>query len=172
MNTEVTGDYYAKVIERLRSSGFKMTAAFRFKDQDFTHIAKKTAFQSERGGFVGTFFVFAELEDMDLTTLKNYSRACFSYACRRCRIPLVPGFGRAIECYSVALTHSVDAAVGEAVRTTEPPKHWAAAEIPVVCDLAAGQLYYLERTPYWGSLYWDDCRDTIMNMLDPKAREP
>ena len=169
MNTEATGEYYARVIERLRSSGFKVTAAVRFRDQIFTYVAMRTAFQSGKGGFVGTFFVFAELEDMDLTTLRNYSRACFGYALRRCRIPLPPGFGRAVECYSVALTAKVDGALAESVRNTEPPKHWAAAEIPVICDLETRQLYYFERTPFWRSLYWDDNRKAIVKMLNTKA---
>lgn len=166
-NTQVAGDYYSKVVKRLQSSSFKISADVRFRDQSFTYVAKKTAFRSERGGFVGTFFVFAELEDLDLTTLRHYSRKGFGYACRRCRIPLPPGFGRCIECYSVALTRGVAGAVAETMRTTEPPRHWAAAEIPVICDLGTRQLCYFEGTPLWRSLYWDDNRETIMKMLNP-----
>jgi hypothetical protein len=172
LNADATAEYYSKVSERLQSSGFEMDAAVRFRDQLFSYVASKTAFLSEKGGLAGTFFVFAEFGDLDLAALRKYSKACFRYSCRRCRIPLLPGFGRAVECYSVALTGEVDRAVGESVRCTEPPRHWAAAEIPVICDLTTGDLYYLERTPYWGRLYWDGRRETVVKMLSPGAQQP
>ena len=46
-----------------------------------------------------------------------------------------------------------------------PPKHWASNEIPVVFDLADGNLCYLEKTPVWGAAYFAGFRREIENNL-------
>ena len=163
--------YYRNVLDRLRSSGFKTTTAVQHRRYTFAHVAKRTAFEAWKYGFVETFFVLAEFDSLDHDTMRNYSKACWSYALRRTRVPLPRGFGHSMECFSVATTCGLDDAVGQMVRNTEPPRHWAAAEIPVIVDLETGQLYYLERTPDWGSLYWDGRRETIVKYLSPRQEE-
>ena len=136
MNAEVIEEFYSRSLERLRSSGFKTTEGVKYRGQTFTCVAKRTAFEGQKYGFVETFFLFAEFDDIDVGALGSYCRTCFAYALRKSRIPLPRGLFHSVECYCVALAYGIDSVVGEAVRGNEPPRHWAAAEIPVICDLA------------------------------------
>ena len=169
-NREVTMEYYQKVLERLRSSGFRIVADVQYRGQTFAYVARKTTFEIEKLGFAETFFVFAEFDGVDLTALSNYSKACFAYTLSKRRIPLPRGLLRMVFCYSVVLTHHADADVVEAVKNAEPPKHFSAFEFPVICDLASGQLYYSGKTPNWGSWYWDYFRNISVEMLSPKKQ--
>jgi len=168
---KITEEYKLEVVERLRTLGFSIKADVRYRGQSFALVAKRTTFEIERFGFVETFFVLAGINIRDATTLKEYSKKCFAYASRSSRMPLPRGLFRSTVCYSVAICYGADAAVANAVKNTEPPRHYSATEIPVICDLEAGQLYYLERTPDWGSVYWDGIRDNIVKVLSPKEAE-
>lgn len=164
---EIPGEYLLEVAERLRSSGFTVAYNVRYKNQTFAQVAKRTAFEYEKGGFTETFFLFTEFHTIDLTALRDYSKICFAYAKRKSRVPLPRGFFHTVVCYSVALSHGVDSATADAVRNMDPPLHWAACEFPVICDLDTRRLYYFEKTPAWGSMYWDHFRNTVVSLLSP-----
>ena len=164
---EATRDYCLKVVQRLWQLGFSVRANVQYRNQTFTHVAKRTAFEIEKFGFTRTFFILSEFDRLDVVTLRSYSKTCFKYALRRGRIPLPWGLCHNTFCYSVALAYGVDSAVAHAVRNVAPPRHWRAAEILVIYDLATKQLYYLEKTPLWGALYWDHFRNNIVEVLSP-----
>jgi len=172
-NREAAIEYYQQVIERFRSSGFRIAADVQYKGQTFAYIAKKTTFEAEKYGFAETFFVFSEFDCVDLAALRNYSGTCFAYALRNRRIPLPRGLLRSTWCYPVVLVYGADTDVVQAVKNAEPLKHWGAYEFPVICDLASGQLHYSERSPWtsWaGYIHWDYLRDTAVEVLSPKKQ--
>jgi hypothetical protein len=79
--------------------------------------------------------------------------------------PLPNGFFMSVFCYAVAITERIDPGLADWVRNTAPPKHWASNEIPIVFDLADGNLCYFEKTPLWGAAYYAGIRREIENNL-------
>jgi hypothetical protein len=61
----------------------------------------------------------------------------------------------------------MDARAVEVIKAENPPKHWASAEIPVVFNLRSKELYFFEKTPLWGSAYYDGFRKMIKRLLAP-----
>jgi len=169
---EVTRKYCLKVVERLRRLGFTVTENVRFRGQTFAYVAERTVSATQRIGIDKAVFIIAEFNNVDAATLREYSKTCYAYASSGGKVPRPLEFYKDIECYSVMLAYGVDGAVGHTVRNTEPPKHWTGSEIPVICDLATGQIHYLELTPMRRGLYWDYFRDAVQKVLgadEPKA---
>jgi hypothetical protein len=67
--------------------------------------------------------------------------------------------------YAVAMVDGLDAATTDAVKTHAPPRHWAAAEVPVVYDRGSGKLCFFEKTPMWGAAYYRGFRKEIAKFL-------
>lgn len=163
---EVT-EYLSTVTERLKADGFKITENITYRNQLFRCVAKRTRFQAEFFGFVEYFFIFAELPSLNRASLKEFSSKCFKYAKRYRSIPLPCGLFEGVNCFPVAIVDSVDSTTAEGIRSQDPPKHWASTEMLVVYDISAKQLHYSQRTPAWGSFYWDHFRKIIVTMLSP-----
>jgi hypothetical protein len=163
---EVT-DYLSIVKQRLQADGFKITENVTYKNQTFICVAKRTRWQLEHGGFAEFFFVFAEFPHINKESLQEFSARAFNYSKKFRSIPLPRGLFEGVNCFPVAIVYNVDQVVSETVCSEVPPKHWAAFEMPVIYDLKYKRLYYLEKTPYWGSLYWDHFREMIVTMLSP-----
>jgi hypothetical protein len=164
---EKATDYLSTVTPRLIANGFKITEDIVYKGQPFKYAAKRTKFQFEFSSFVQSFFIFAEFSDIDRTSFKEFTSKSFSYSKSFRRIPVPFVLYGLVICFPVAIVENVDTAVAKAFRSEGPPKHWTAFEMPVICDLRAKQLYYPERTPSWGSLYWDLLRKTARTVLSP-----
>jgi hypothetical protein len=63
------------------------------------------------------------------------------------------------------VTPKIDAGTREALRHQEPPRHWAALEMPVVFESNTRELSYFEETPKWGALYWEIEREKLRSLL-------
>jgi len=160
-------NYMSTATQRLKADGFKITENVTYKNQTFRCVAKRTRWQLEYGGFAEFFFIFVEFSDISRNSLWEFSAEALDYAKKFRSIPLPRGLFESVICFPVAIVYNIDSAVAEAARSEAPPKHWAAHEMPVICDLKAKRLYYLEKTPYWGSLYWDRFREIVRTVLSP-----
>jgi hypothetical protein len=162
-----TNDYLTKVIQRLRNEGFDCRENVTYSGQIFKYVAKRTRFELTKFGFSETFFVFAEFPLLDTSSLRKFSTKCYEYAKKTKSIPLPCGLFEYVLCFSVAITGGIDMVLAEAVRNETPTKHNASAEIPVVYDLKSNTLYYIEKTPLWGAVYYAGFRKTIQKLLAP-----
>jgi len=162
-NDKVAG-YFAIVLERLHNDGFKISDQTIYKNQTFDYIARRTRYQAEYCGFADFFFIFADFTALDTPALRQYSAKCFDYAMKSKKIPL---WFEIVLCFPVAIVNKLDSPTVEDIRNNLHPRHCGALEMPVICDIKSQQLYYFEKTPYWGSLYWDHFREIIINMLSP-----
>jgi len=164
---EKTTDYLSTVAPRLIADGFKISDHIAYKDQSFRCVAQRTKFQFEFWGFVQSFFIFAEYSAIDRTSLKDFTLKSSSYSKRFRRIPVPLVLYGLVVCFPVAIVENLDLAVAEAFRSENPPRYWTAFEMPVICDLKTKRLYYPEKTPIWGSLYWDLLRKMARDVLSP-----
>ena len=163
--------YLTEVIKRLESEGFSVNPNTVYKNQVFQYTANKTNFELGMYGFIDTFFSFATFLSIDSETLKEYSSQSFEYARKASRPPLPRGLFKSIICFPVVVVNSLEEKVSEDLLTKNPPKHWAAFEMPVVYSTSTKILHYCETTPTWGKWYYDQLRAMILAMLSPADTE-
>ena len=158
----------SRVKQRLEADGFNIIDNVTYRSQTFKRVAKRTRFQLEYFGFAAIYLIFAEFFSLDRASLRNFSAKCLRYARKSRIIPFLPCIPfHSVICFPVAIVDSIDAATAEAVRNARPPQHFVDHEILVICDLTARRLYYSEKTPYWGTMFYDHFREIIRNTLSP-----
>lgn len=166
-NQDPVQGYLSKITRHLAEQGFHFSRDTKFKSQTFELVARRTRFEIEKGGFAATSYLFASLSNSDIEKLREFSAICFQYALRYGGIRPPRGIFYSICCFSVAIVDSIGTDTGESIRRKAPPKHWSASEMPVVYSLEQEDLYFCEITPRWGSLYYDQMRSDIKQMLSP-----
>lgn len=160
-------EYVATVKERLEFDGFNCQESVAYQDYTLRCVAKKTRFELTKFGYSETFFCFAEIPSPTINNLQKFSSDCFKYAKEFRSIPLPCGLFESVWCFSVAIVDGIEMPVSLALRNEAPPKHWAAAEIPVVYDLSSNSLCYFQKTPVWGAAYYSGFRKMIELFLAP-----
>lgn len=155
-----------KAIQKLSSDGFVVTQNITCNHRTFIAVAHRTRFELTKIGFAETFFIFEEFDSPTEDSIRSFSSDAFEFAKRSKSISLPCGLGESVFCFPVAVARSVEDLVAHSVRTEAPPKHWAAAEIPVIIDKTKHRLYYFEKTPLWGAAYWSGWRSQIERYLE------
>jgi hypothetical protein len=150
---------------RLASAGFVLHDDVSFEGRTFQLVGRRTRFELTKFGFSESFFVFGEFDRLTNEDLRQFSAAAFRFAKERRLIPLPCGLFEGVLCYAVAISKAVDQQTLTSVRFETPPKHWAAFEMPIVYDETEGRLYYFERTPFWGCVYYRGFRKKIHQLL-------
>lgn len=159
--------YLSTVVPRLARWGFSLRENVSYRNSLFRYVARKTAWDSSKGGFLETFFVFMYMQSIDTADLRRFSSKCYKYSMKARRIPLPCGLFEGVWCFPVAIVDSLSKEVSQQIRTKDAPKHWASNEFPVVYDLRSRRLHYLETTPAWGSLYYSELRTIADAFLYP-----
>jgi hypothetical protein len=162
-----TAEYLSSVTSRLEGDGFRLQFDFAWRTYELRCVAFKRRWAIEYLGSAGISFLFADLQGLDMNALRRFSMACFAYAKRLRRIPLPYGFGEMVVCIPVALVGGVDISLAHSVRDGNPLKHWGNFLIPVVVDVAAGELYYSQTSPMRGKIYLDLFKQMLREALAP-----
>jgi hypothetical protein len=153
------------VRRRLLSADFVVSDDLSFGGTTFKMVARRSRFELTKFGFSETFFVFAEFDSLNTLALRTFSSKAFHCAKEIRKIGLPCGLFEGVFCYAVAIARLVDYATVNALQNECPPKHWAAAEIPVVYDLIGKKPYKFEKTPIWGAAYYKGFRTMIEQFL-------
>jgi len=164
-NPATTNGWLQKTLRNLAREGFVITENVSHSGATMRALARRTRFELTKFGFSETFFVFRKFESVNAEALRRFSSDAFDLAKQSKTIPLPCGLFESVWCFAVAITDRADRAVTESVRNDAPTKHWAAAEIPVVFNQTDGHLYYFEKTPLWGALYYAGFRSQIKRYL-------
>lgn len=141
---------------KLKAQGYSLSAPANFQQ-----VAQRTRFELTKCGFSETFFVFKEFDALDVAGLRRFSKQALEYALSAKKIPLPCGLFESVWCFAVAVVGQLDAETARELREVAPPKHWAAAEIPVAYQSQSQSLVYFEKTPIWGSAYYAGFRSQI-----------
>lgn len=157
--------WLAAASRRLEADGFRITRDSSDANRQFTMVAHRSRFELTKFGNVETFFVFGSLERADQETVRKFGADAFACALRMKQFPLPRGLFEAVFCFPVCLTENLDEATIQHVRNETPPRHWSAAEIPVIYVRSTGQLVYYEKTAAWGAAYFAGFRKQIMKYL-------
>jgi hypothetical protein len=151
--------------ERLRADGFEIREDVDYEGERFRLVAHRSRFEFSKFGNSEYFFVFAEIHPLTEAELQGFQAEAFDYAMANKKSNRPCGWFEAVWCFPVAMTSGLDEGLARLVGEQAPPKHWAAAEVPVVYDGAAGTLTYFRKTPIWGSAYWRGFRKLIRRYL-------
>lgn len=166
MNDSASGKSWAETVSRrLSSDGFSISREVEFSGQRFCLVAHRCQFEITKFGMAETFFVFGDLPTCDRDSVRMFSSVAFQFAKKSRSIPLPCGLFESVYCFPVCMVQGLDESTGESVRHEPPPKHWAAAEVPVVHDRRDSKLYFFEDTPLWGAAYYEGFRKQIRKYL-------
>ena len=153
------------VSQSLAANAFRPMAPELYQPQGYLYAAHRSRFEVSKFGMAETFFTFAEIPNVQSGVLQSYSSLSFQFANNNKSTPLPNGFFVAIFCFAVAITEGLDPHLALSICDTAPTKHWSAFEIPIVFDLATGDLCYFQKTPVWGAAYYAGFRREIeMNL--------
>ncbi|MCC5638252.1 hypothetical protein LC593_20920 [Nostoc sp. CHAB 5844] len=144
-------------------------------------VARKTNFDMSIG-FVPTrgeaFFIFAELEQVNIDSLREISHKCLNYAKSKANTSTVGGVVYNFKfptnlCFTVALVDELNENTRRDIQTINPLKHSVDSlwyEIPIVYELNNKQLYFYEKPFDWtdyftGEVAWKPIRKIIQAAL-------
>ena len=119
-------------------------------------------------GKVNTFcFIKYADEIYDFRKLELFSSECFNYAMKiRKGNPL--GFGGMLVVYPCLIVDCVSKDLADFIKKYVN-KHFAASEFPSLLDISTGDIYFNQRTPIWGALYYEGFRKESRNLFSPKS---
>jgi hypothetical protein len=157
-------DWLRRSLKILSHEGFVISE--NVADCDIpTAMARRSRFEFLKFGIAETFFVFRRFDSINVDALQDFSSEAFHLAKQSKTCPLPCGLFESVWCFAVAVTDHIDSVVAESVRKEVPPRHWAAAEIPVIFNQSEGRLYFFEKTPIWGAAYYAGFRSEIQRCL-------
>jgi hypothetical protein len=157
-------DYINKVIERITKDGFEIIDA-TILDQD---VKIGTSSKFKLTWFATKLYIFVIMKYKDRITrdyIKQFSKMSLDYAIDH-KVGLPRGLQAGMVAFSLLYSEKVDE---EAIKWVQKPpsKHFAAMEFPVIFDLNDNEIYYLEKTPAWGAIYYGFFREFTLKNLKP-----
>lgn len=91
--------------------------------------------------------------------ISHYSNACIAHALSIYK-GLPRGFQNGVASFNVMVSEKVDSEAA-AFAKSRPKKHFAAMQMSVVYDLSNNEIFYYEKTPLWGAIYYKHFREYI-----------
>jgi hypothetical protein len=153
-------------MQKLSRDGFEISRDIPSDKYTFKVIACRN--KSKIFGLGDAFFIFAEFDILDIDELRKFSAYAFNAAQsmkfaqvelgEKLRNDLIVGF-------PVAIVRNVEKSTIDAIRIQTPPRHLGAFEIPILFDEGQQQLYYFEKTPFWGFVFFFGFRALIRKYL-------
>ncbi len=167
MAQEKVNKYYDLLSQWMTYFGFDSVTVHA--DAGIDRVFKRSRFEATKFGNVDVYCCVEFFEKIDAESFKTFSSRMFDLAMKHRKGNPV-GLGAMLIVYPLIITENIPEEVYlETKRYC--PKHFAANEFPCVFDLAAGNLYYYEQTPVWGSAYYSGIRRDAYNFFSPKAWE-
>ncbi len=160
-----SNSWLQQVSQRLAANGYNQMSPQIYQAQNFKFAAHRSRFEITKFGIAENFFTFAEIPNLNVGVLQQFSAASFAFAKANKTSSLPDGFFTATFCFAVVITANVPAEFAQYIFATAPTKHWSAFEIAAVFDLANGGLYYFTGTPLWGAAYYNGFRKEIQANL-------
>lgn len=105
------------------------------------------------------FTFISKADTISGEAIKTYSAGCIDYALKKYK-GLPRGVQNGVGSYSVMVSDNVDESA-IVFATSRPKKHFSAFEMPVIVDLKNQRLYYYNKTPLWGAVYYKHFREYI-----------
>ena len=105
------------------------------------------------------FAIIGVSNDITKDTIENFSKNCIDYAIKN-KKGLPRGLQSGVVSFVLLISLNVDDDAKKFAQE-RPEKHFAAFEMPIVFDLKKNELYYYNKTPTLGSIYYKTFRNFI-----------
>ena len=151
--------YFKSVNDRLIINGFQL-GSDKIGDFD-VEIGKKKEFRLK---WIATqlniFVIMSSVNRIPKDTIQWFSKTSLDYALTH-KKGLPRGFQSGIVCFALLVCKNVDEDAMKWVQRI-PKRRFAAIEMPVISDLSNNQIYYCQKTPIAGGIYFKFFRELIL----------
>jgi len=150
--------------KRLLKDGFDIKQD-RILDMDVTIATKKIFKLTWFATQLNIFVCMSNVDYISSDLIKNFSSAALDYGIIF-KEGLPRGLQSGVVSFSVLASLSIDE---DAIKwiNKKPKKHFAAFEFPVLYDLNNHEIYYYEKTPMWGAIYYGFFREFTLKNFKP-----
>jgi len=148
-------DYISRVYQRFSSCGNVLVGRFyatQFYEEKFK--VKWLATKLKMFSYVSYLPVINEQDIIE------FSDACIADALQKYQ-GLPRGFQNGVGSFCVLASEYIDPRAIAYVQQ-RPKKHYAAFEMPIIYDLTRNMLFYYDKTPMWGAIYYKFFREYIV----------
>ena len=156
--------YFNKTYAKFKQDGFTLQ-----EDKiDSFNVTVATKSQFKVSWFASQLNFFAIIgvsKHITKETIENYSKNCIDYA-KKNNKGLPRGLQSGVVSFALLVSSNVDEEAKKFAQK-RPKKHFAAFEMPVIFDLKENKLYYYDKTPFWGSIYYESFRNFIETYFKP-----
>jgi len=154
--------YLKTVYEKLRQDGFELTKD-KINEFDVVVATKKQFKLSWFATQMNIFAIMGVANNVSKSVIGNFSKISLDYAIKKKK-----GLPRGLQAGVVSFALLVSLNVNEDAKQwvqQRPKKHFAAFEMPVIFDLRINELYYYDKTPIFGAIYYKSFRSFIEKYL-------
>jgi len=153
-----TNAYFETVYKKFKQDDFEL-AQDEIDGFNVTVATKKQFRLSWLATQMNIFAVMGTSKAISKDVIEKFSKLSLDYAIKNNR-GLPRGLQSGVASFALLVSSNVDEEAKKFVQQ-RPKKHFAAAEMPIVYDLREDTLYYYEKTPIWGMIYYKGFRDFV-----------
>ncbi|MBM4158947.1 MAG: hypothetical protein FJ216_09255 [Ignavibacteria bacterium] len=106
-------------------------------------------------------------EPLDFAKITGFSSKLFNDS-MRARTGGFIGLGNALVVYPLIVTNGISNQAADFIKNY-CTKHYASFEFPCILDLDTYYLYFYDKTPVWGALYYGGFRTEVMQLFSPHS---
>jgi hypothetical protein len=106
------------------------------------------------------FAIIGVSKNITKESIENFSKNCINYS-KRNNKGLPRGLQSGLVSFALFVSSNVDENTKKFTQERPPPKHFAAFEMPVIFDLKENKIYYYDKTPDLGFIYYKILRNFI-----------
>jgi hypothetical protein len=150
--------------EKIEMESYIKMVTNKFRDDAFGVVNKKvngvdvkvaTKNKFEWKWIATRLYIFAVVRAVDRITkdeIEDHSIYSLDYAIKH-KEGLPRGLQTGVASFALLASYNIDEDAKKWVQS-DPKKHFAAFEIPVIADLKNNKLYHYKKTPVWGGIYY------------------
>ncbi|MBM3247457.1 hypothetical protein FJZ17_02880 [Candidatus Pacearchaeota archaeon] len=153
-----TNTYFNKIYSKFKQEGFELQKD-KINSFDVTVATKKQFKLSWFATQMNFFAIMGVSNKITKETIEEFSKSCMDYAIKDNK-----GLPRGIQAGVVSFALLVSSNVDEDAKKfaqERPKKHFAAFEMPIIFDLKDNTVYYYDKNPIWGFIYYKTFRNFI-----------
>lgn len=160
--------YLNELADNLARQGFRIQRNVRL-DPYFLHIvASVNAVEVTKFGKMSRVVPITSMNNpVTIEMIKDFSASAMRYSLDNRGSDLPRGFGGSVLSVPTIVSDEYREDVKKWISKNRPPRHFAAAEFPVLLSTAVHGVYYYKKTPMWGAVYYRGFRKFVQEIFGP-----
>ena len=150
--------YLQAVCDRLRQDGFEL-ANDKIDEFDVVVATRRQFKLSCTASWMNIFAIMSVSNSVLRDVIENFSKISLDYAIKN-KKGLPRGFQAGVVSFALLVSSNIDEDAKQWVQQ-RPKKRFAAFEMPVIFNLVNNEIYYYNRIPISGALYYKFFRNSL-----------